>query len=104
MSWTPREAHAWHVELPWLVGCNFTPAYAINHLEMWQEETFDLDAPANTALLRFAGALSAGRHKRICPGKTGAVRWLIFRLISGFMTSSMRMAPRTMLPKSNSSG
>ena len=41
--WTPARAAAWYA-LPWLVGCNFTPAYAINQLEFWQAETFDLDA------------------------------------------------------------
>jgi hypothetical protein len=42
--WSPEAAHRWYDELPWLVGCNFTPSYAINQLEMWQEETFDLAA------------------------------------------------------------
>jgi hypothetical protein len=27
---------------PWLVGCNFVPSTAINQLEMWQADTFDL--------------------------------------------------------------
>lgn len=42
--WDAEAAHAWHAGLPWLVGCNFTPAYAINQLEFWQPETFDPDA------------------------------------------------------------
>ena len=42
--WTPDAAHAWFDAQPWLVGCNFTPSYAINQLEMWQPESFDLDA------------------------------------------------------------
>ena len=41
--WTPAAAQAWYASLPWQVGCNFTPSYAINQLEMWQPETFDLD-------------------------------------------------------------
>jgi hypothetical protein len=40
--WTPEAAHAWYDALPWLVGCNFTPSYAINQLEFWQAETFEL--------------------------------------------------------------
>jgi hypothetical protein len=40
--WSPQRARDWHVGLPWLVGCNFTPSYAINQLEFWQEDTFDL--------------------------------------------------------------
>jgi hypothetical protein len=40
--WTPAAAHDWFADLPWLVGCNFTPSTAINQLEMWQEATFDL--------------------------------------------------------------
>ncbi|TMJ19316.1 MAG: 1,4-beta-xylanase [Alphaproteobacteria bacterium] len=40
--WTSEAAHGWYSALPWLVGCNFTPSYAINQLEFWQAETFDL--------------------------------------------------------------
>jgi hypothetical protein len=39
--WTAEAANHWYDALPWLVGCNFTPAYAINQLEFWQDETFD---------------------------------------------------------------
>lgn len=41
-QWTAEAAHRWYAGLPWLVGCNFTPSYAINQLEFWQPETFDL--------------------------------------------------------------
>ena len=39
--WTTKAAWQWYDALPWLVGCNFTPSYAINQLEFWQEDTFD---------------------------------------------------------------
>jgi hypothetical protein len=39
--WTADAAQRWYADLPWLVGCNFTPSYAINQLEFWQAETFD---------------------------------------------------------------
>ena len=39
--WTAEEANAWYVQQGWLVGPNYTPATAINQLEMWQEDTFD---------------------------------------------------------------
>lgn len=39
--WTAAEANAWQGQQPWLVGPNYTPATAINQLEMWQAETFD---------------------------------------------------------------
>src|SRR6476620_6698991 len=39
--WTPEQANAWYAKQPWFVGANYTPAYAINQLEMWQAETFD---------------------------------------------------------------
>lgn len=42
--WTVEQAQAWQENTPWLVGSNFAPAYAINQLEMWQAETFDLAA------------------------------------------------------------
>jgi len=40
--WTAEQAEAWGREQPWLVGCNFSPSTAINQLEMWQADTFDL--------------------------------------------------------------
>lgn len=36
------KANAWYQAKPWPVGCNFTPSTAINQLEMWQADTFDL--------------------------------------------------------------
>src|SRR5690606_35053425 len=39
--WTAEEANAWQAKQAWLVGPNYTPATAINQLEMWQEDTFD---------------------------------------------------------------
>ena len=41
--WTADRANEWHRSQPWLVGCNFIPSTAINQLEMWQPETFDLE-------------------------------------------------------------
>ena len=40
--WTVEQAKTWGNQQPWLVGCNFIPSTAINELEMWQAETFDL--------------------------------------------------------------
>lgn len=40
--WTPTAAREWFAALPWLVGCNFTPSNAINQLEMWQADSFDM--------------------------------------------------------------
>ncbi|WOO41040.1 cellulase family glycosylhydrolase [Rubellicoccus peritrichatus] len=42
--WNLEKASAWHEKQPWLIGCNYCPAYAINQLEMWQPETFSLKA------------------------------------------------------------
>lgn len=39
--WPAEKALAWYAKQPWLVGCNYIPANAINQLEMWQAETFD---------------------------------------------------------------
>ncbi len=39
--WTPDRANAWYDRQPWLVGCNYVPATAINQIEMWQASTFD---------------------------------------------------------------
>jgi Cellulase (glycosyl hydrolase family 5) len=40
--WTEDAANKWYAKQPWLVGGNYTPATAINQLEMWQADTFDL--------------------------------------------------------------
>jgi hypothetical protein len=40
--WSEAKAAAWQAERGWLVGCNYAPANAINQLEMWQADTFDL--------------------------------------------------------------
>ena len=40
--WPADKANAWYEKQPWLVGANYGPATAINQLEMWQADTFDL--------------------------------------------------------------
>lgn len=40
--WCPNKANQWYAQYPWLVGCNYLPSNAINQLEMWQGDTFDL--------------------------------------------------------------
>jgi hypothetical protein len=42
--WTTARAWQWHDSQPWIVGCNFTPSYAINQIEMWQAASFDIGA------------------------------------------------------------
>jgi hypothetical protein len=42
--WTSDQANKWYLRQPWLVGSNFITSSAINELEMWQPETFDLPA------------------------------------------------------------
>ncbi len=41
--WSKDRAWEWYHSQPWIVGCNFTPSTAGNQLEMWQEETFDVE-------------------------------------------------------------
>ena len=40
-QWSVARASIWYDQLPWPVGFNYAPRYAINQLEMWQEDTFD---------------------------------------------------------------
>jgi hypothetical protein len=42
--WSTEQAVTWQEKSKWLVGANYTPAYAINQLEMWQEDSFDVAA------------------------------------------------------------
>jgi hypothetical protein len=39
--WSEQHASSWYAAQPWLVGANYTPATAINQLEMWQADSFD---------------------------------------------------------------
>jgi hypothetical protein len=41
-QWPSARAQSWYARQPWMVGSNFIPSSAINELEMWQPETFDL--------------------------------------------------------------
>jgi Cellulase (glycosyl hydrolase family 5) len=41
-TWTPARASDWYSRQPWLVGSNYITSTAINELEMWQPDTFDL--------------------------------------------------------------
>jgi hypothetical protein len=40
--WPVMRANRWYSHQSWLVGSNFIPSTAINQLEMWQGDTFDL--------------------------------------------------------------
>jgi hypothetical protein len=42
-KWSEEKANDWYARQPWLVGANYIPATAVNQLEMWQPDTFDLD-------------------------------------------------------------
>jgi hypothetical protein len=42
--WSEEKAQAWRQKTGWLVGCDFLPSTAINQLEMFQADTFDLAA------------------------------------------------------------
>lgn len=39
--WSAEKANAWYAQQPWMAGCNYTPASAINQIEMWSKDTFD---------------------------------------------------------------
>ena len=40
-TWTVEKANAWYAGKPWLRGCNYIPANAINQIEMWSRDTYD---------------------------------------------------------------
>ncbi|MEM7315447.1 MAG: sulfatase-like hydrolase/transferase, partial [Planctomycetota bacterium] len=40
--WSKEEAKEWYQSMAWPIGANFVPSTAINQLEMWQANTFDL--------------------------------------------------------------
>jgi hypothetical protein len=44
--WSPERAAAWQTDFGWLIGCNYTPAYAANQIELWSPGLFDAAAIA----------------------------------------------------------
>ncbi len=40
--WSEDRANDWYKNRPWMVGCNYITSSAINELEMFQPDTFDL--------------------------------------------------------------
>lgn len=40
--WSEQRANEWYERQGWMVGCNYIPSNAINQLEMFQPETFDI--------------------------------------------------------------
>ncbi len=53
--WTTEDANAWWAARPWVCGFNFLPSTAVNFLEMWQADSFDL--PTIERELRWAGEI-----------------------------------------------
>jgi hypothetical protein len=39
--WSEKKANAWYAQQPWMAGCDYIPATAVNQIEMWQAATFD---------------------------------------------------------------
>lgn len=38
--WSAEKANQWYSQQPWLSGCNYIPANAINQIEMWSADTW----------------------------------------------------------------
>ena len=66
--WSIEKINAWYQKLPWLVGCTFIPSTAINQLEMWQADTFDMKTIQRE--LGWAERLRAERRARL-PARPG---------------------------------
>lgn len=39
--WSEQKAQQWYKDKPWMSGCDYIPASAINQIEMWSKDTFD---------------------------------------------------------------
>ncbi|MEN8138115.1 MAG: cellulase family glycosylhydrolase [Bacteroidota bacterium] len=42
-QWSVEKAQEWGKQQPWYIGANFNPSTAINQLETWQAESFDVE-------------------------------------------------------------
>jgi len=54
VRWSAEKAREWSQNIGWVVGANYIPSDAINQLEMWQEDTF------NVALIDYELGLAHG--------------------------------------------
>jgi hypothetical protein len=41
-QWNIDKINNWYAQQKWIVGCNFLPSTAVNDVEMWQDQSFDL--------------------------------------------------------------
>jgi hypothetical protein len=41
--WSEEKAATWYKEKGWLLGCNYAPSSAVNQLEMWEADSFDIE-------------------------------------------------------------
>jgi hypothetical protein len=39
--WSEEDANKWYSTQPWMAGCDYIPATAINQIEMWHHDTFN---------------------------------------------------------------
>jgi len=53
--WTETQAKAWWQAQPWVCGFNFLPSTAVNFIEMWHPDTFDM--PTITRELQWAAEI-----------------------------------------------
>jgi hypothetical protein len=61
LTWSKDRVNAFFSKLPWLVGCNYIPATAINQLEMFQADTFNLERI--DLELKWAASLGFNSHR-----------------------------------------
>src|SRR5574344_173855 len=39
--WSQDKANEWYSKIPWMSGCDYIPATAINQIEMWSKDSYD---------------------------------------------------------------
>ena len=59
--WSEERAWEWHEKNGWMAGTNFNPSTAINQLEFFQKETFDLETIDQE--LRWSAELGMKMHR-----------------------------------------
>lgn len=94
--WGVEVARDWWAAQPWPMGCNFTPSDAINQLEMWQAETFNL--PMIEAELALAASIGMNAVRVYLHD----LLWIddsagLLRRIDDFLAVADRHGIRTML-------
>ena len=95
-KWSTKKVNKWYTQYDWVTGVNFSPSTAINQLEFWQAETFDLETIDRE--LKWSADLGFNMHRVFLHNlvwQQNSAQYL--NRIEQFLTTSDKYGIKTML-------